>query len=80
MPQLIKGRAIVEDGWSLVRRASSMVEVPPQGRAIVPLALWLSQREALLHGDGNPNYSFYQAELNRCRDLIHGCHGQLGDS
>jgi uncharacterized protein (DUF934 family) len=47
MPQLIKGRAVVEDRWTLLHDASSLAEVPPDGSVIVPLALWQLERQAL---------------------------------
>src|ERR1700687_528133 len=51
MPLLIKGRAIVEDRWALLREAASLVDVPPNTPAIVPLALWQSEHDALAAGD-----------------------------
>src|SRR4051812_16972624 len=47
MPKLIKDRAVVEDTWTLVREASSLADVPPAGRVIVPLSLWLANRNVL---------------------------------
>src|ERR1700719_3437659 len=47
MPQLIKGRAVVEDRWTLLRDASSLAAVPIDGPVIVPLALWQSEHQAL---------------------------------
>ena len=47
MPKLIKNRAVIEDRWMLLRDAASLVDVPTAGPAIVPLALWLAQRNAL---------------------------------
>jgi uncharacterized protein (DUF934 family) len=48
MPRLIKDRAIVEDRWTLLREAASLADVPAEVPAIVPLALWRAEREALL--------------------------------
>lgn len=48
MPRLIKDRAIVEDRWALLREAVSLADVPFGVPAIVPLALWRAEREALL--------------------------------
>jgi uncharacterized protein (DUF934 family) len=45
MPQLIKDRALREDAWSLVRELEAAL---PTGPAIVPLATWKAQRDALL--------------------------------
>ena len=47
MPLLIKGRAIVEDGWTLLRDASSLADVAAGSPVIVPLALWQSEHETL---------------------------------
>ncbi len=48
---IIKGRAVVADDWSVLRleegQTADHVEVPA-GKVIVPLAVWLAQREALL--------------------------------
>ena len=51
MPRLIKNRAIVEDGWTLLRQAGSLADVPDGMPVIVPLALWL-ERRAALHARG----------------------------
>ena len=48
MPQLIKGRAVVADRWTLLREATSLADVPVDVAAIVPLALWKAERPALL--------------------------------
>jgi uncharacterized protein (DUF934 family) len=47
MPQFIKDGAIVEDRWTLLREAASVADVPRTQAAIVPVALWLREREAL---------------------------------
>ena len=47
MPLLIKGRAIVEDRWALLREAASLADVPSGTPVIVPLALWQSEHDAL---------------------------------
>jgi uncharacterized protein (DUF934 family) len=49
--QIIKGRAVVADDWSVLRLAEG--ETPeaiavPAGKVIVPLKVWQAQREALL--------------------------------
>ena len=51
MPLLIKGRAIVEDRWALLREAASLADVPPNAPVIVPLALWQSEHDALAARD-----------------------------
>jgi uncharacterized protein (DUF934 family) len=45
MPQLIKDRAVVADGWTLVRDAS---DLPATGPVIVPLATWTARRDELI--------------------------------
>jgi len=47
MPRLIKHRAIVEDRWTLLREATSLLDLPAGDPIIVPLALWLQERAAL---------------------------------
>jgi uncharacterized protein (DUF934 family) len=47
MPLLIKGRAIVEDRWTLLREAASLADVPSGTPVIVSLALWQSEHDAL---------------------------------
>jgi uncharacterized protein (DUF934 family) len=48
--QIIKGRAVVDDDWSVLRldegQAPETVEVP-EGKIIVPLKVWLVQRNTL---------------------------------
>lgn len=47
---IIKNKAIVEDDWIVLRAADGAVpeDVPvPAGRVIVPLEIWLAQRETL---------------------------------
>jgi phosphoadenosine phosphosulfate reductase len=51
MPRLIKNRAVIEDGWTLLRQAASLADVPDGVPVIVPLALWL-ERRAALHARG----------------------------
>jgi len=47
MPRLIKDDAIIDDRWTLLREAAPGA-VPPDRPLIVPLALWNTQRGALL--------------------------------
>src|SRR5437773_1545550 len=47
MPRLIKDGAIVDDRWTLLREAASVADVPDGIAAIVPLALWRSERDGL---------------------------------
>ena len=47
---IIKGRAIVNDDWSVLRLAEgddAAAIAVPEGKVIVPLAVWLAQRPAL---------------------------------
>ena len=48
MPRLIRNRAIVDDRYALVRSAASLADVPDGVPVIVPLALWLERRPALI--------------------------------
>jgi uncharacterized protein (DUF934 family) len=48
MSLLIKGRAIIEDRWTLLRDATSLADLPGETAVIVPLALWRSEHEALV--------------------------------
>jgi len=48
MPQLIKDRKVVDDGWVLLRAATSLSELPDAEPVIVPLGLWRERRAALL--------------------------------
>ena len=47
MPRLIKDGRIVDDRWTLLREAASLADVPADVAAIVPLALWRTERETL---------------------------------
>ena len=48
MPRLIKHRALAHDHYLLLREAASLSDVPDGAPAIVPLALWLERRSALI--------------------------------
>ena len=48
MPQLIKDRALADDRFTLLREAASLADLPAGTPVIVPLALWKSERAALL--------------------------------
>jgi uncharacterized protein (DUF934 family) len=48
--QIIKGRAVVDDDWSVLRLdegQSAESVVVPEGKIIVPLTVWQAQRETL---------------------------------
>lgn len=47
MPKLIKGRALVDDRWTLLRDAATLADVPPGAAVIVPLALWRLEHQTL---------------------------------
>ncbi len=47
MPSLIKDRAIVEDGWALLRDAVSLADVAGGVPVIVPLELWQQEKVSL---------------------------------
>ena len=49
-PQIIKGRAVVSDDWSVLRLDEGQAAIDvvvPEGKVIVPLAVWQAQRETL---------------------------------
>ena len=52
MASIIKNRAIVNDDWTVVRAAEDgtlpAVDSLPEGKVIVPLALWQAAREPLM--------------------------------
>jgi uncharacterized protein (DUF934 family) len=49
MPQIIKGCELVDDDWQVIPKPESDKPVElPEGKIIVPLAVWLAQRDTLL--------------------------------
>jgi uncharacterized protein (DUF934 family) len=48
MPRLIRNRSIVDDRYALVRDAATLADLPDGVAVIVPLALWLERRSALI--------------------------------
>lgn len=50
--KMIKNKTVVEDSWSVLRLGETdtadAIKVP-SGKVLVPLKVWLAQREALLH-------------------------------
>ena len=48
MPQLIRDRALAADRFVLLRDAKTLADVADHTAAIVPLALWLERRAALI--------------------------------
>jgi uncharacterized protein (DUF934 family) len=64
-PQIIKGRAVVADDWSVLRLAEgeSAADVTvPEGKVIVPLAVWQAQGAALA---GRPDVGVWIASDER---------------
>jgi uncharacterized protein (DUF934 family) len=48
--EIIKGREVVADDWSVLRLAEGDVPesvIVPEGKVIVPLTVWLAQKESL---------------------------------
>lgn len=68
-PQIIKGREVVADDWSVLRldegQAADSVDVPA-GKIIVPLSVWLAQRDAL---SGRPELGVWLAPDERAESL-----------
>lgn len=48
MPRLIKSRSLADDRYMLLRDAAALSDVPDGLPVIVPLALWLERRGALI--------------------------------
>ncbi len=51
MPKLLKDGAIVDNTWTLLAKTEDTTASVPAGAVIVPLAVWLEQRQALLQRD-----------------------------
>jgi uncharacterized protein (DUF934 family) len=52
MPLLTKDRTVIDDRWALLPEAAAIADVPVSTPAIVPLALWSAQHDALaVRGD-----------------------------
>jgi uncharacterized protein (DUF934 family) len=76
--QIIKGREVVADDWTVLRldegETADTVEVPA-GKVIVPLAVWQARREALLGRAGaNGQIGIWFAP----DELAHGVKDELG--
>jgi len=52
MATIIKNRSVVSDNWQLLKADAGSPAVPPAGDVIVPLAVWLERRSALLARNG----------------------------
>src|SRR2546427_12636769 len=48
MPKLIRDRAVVDDGWTLLRDAAASESIPATGPVIVPLAVWKARHDELV--------------------------------
>ncbi len=74
MTQIIKNRAIVEDSWSVVRAAEDgtlpHAAALPAGKVIVPLALWQSQRDALVASRSRDELGVWLAPESEPADLV----------
>jgi uncharacterized protein (DUF934 family) len=47
MPLLTKDRTLIDDRWALLPETAALADVPASTPAIVPLALWSAQHDAL---------------------------------
>lgn len=47
MPKLVKDGQLVQDPWRLIPEADATPDALPDGKIIVPLALWLDARDTL---------------------------------
>ena len=47
MPLLTKDRTVIDDRWALLPETAAIADVPGSSPAIVPLALWAAQHDAL---------------------------------
>ena len=52
MATIIKNRNVVSDNWHLLKADAGSSEISPAGDVIVPLAVWLERRSALLARNG----------------------------
>ncbi|TVS16796.1 MAG: DUF934 domain-containing protein [Gammaproteobacteria bacterium] len=48
MPRLIKGESLIDDNWTWIEAKDAGLADLPAGNVIVPLALWLAERDTLL--------------------------------
>jgi uncharacterized protein (DUF934 family) len=67
--QIIKGREVVADGWTVLRLDEG--ETPeavavPEGKVIVPLAVWQAQRDTLVQRAGQIGLWFASDEQAHC--------------
>src|SRR5450830_1354997 len=71
MTDIIKDKAIVSDEWTVLRLSEEQtpdaVEVPA-GKTIVPLQVWLLQREALIQRDDIARFSLLAVNFPKFSD------------
>ncbi|SNS70889.1 Uncharacterized conserved protein, DUF934 family [Noviherbaspirillum humi] len=69
MPNIIKNRAVVADDWTVLRLAEGQTPdsvAIPEGKVIVPLAVWNAQRAAL---ENHPGLAVWIESDERAEDL-----------
>ena len=62
MAKLIKNRRLATDTWSLLSAGATLADLPEAGDAIVPLPVWLAQRDALARRAGRVGVWLYGHE------------------
>ena len=70
--QIIHGRAVVADDWSVLRLDegdTAESAIVPEGKIIVPLAVWLAQRELLAARAANFELGVWLAPDERAETL-----------
>src|ERR1700680_3946952 len=74
MASIIKNRAIVNDDWTVVRAAEDgtlpAVDSLPEGKVIVPLALWQAARETLMASRSAPEIAVWLAPDSEPADIV----------
>ena len=74
MASIIKNRAIVNDDWTVVRAAEDgtlpAVDSLPEGKVIVPLALWQAAREPLMASRSAAEIAVWLAPDSEPADIV----------
>ena len=74
MTSIIKNRAVVADDWQIVRAAEDgalpAVDALPEGRVLVPFALWRDARESLVAARGKDALGVWLAPDDEPADLV----------
>jgi len=52
MQQVIKNGEVLSDDWQLIPKEAQLADVPEKQDVIIPLALWLAEKEALKSRQG----------------------------